>query len=115
MGEATALPLVLCGLLQNEFGSPFSPMPSRRSSHGPPTASSPLLLEQSMMASLPAEQIENGKRNHFSRNGLLLSFRIYQSQFLTSSFINEIKFWWQMWDFKFRKVVVTRNVIRGTT
>ncbi|PNF14966.1 hypothetical protein B7P43_G01553 [Cryptotermes secundus] len=47
MGEATALPLVLCGLLQNEFGSPFSPMPSRRSSHGPPTATSPLLLEHS--------------------------------------------------------------------
>ncbi|XP_021914372.1 potassium voltage-gated channel subfamily KQT member 1 isoform X1 [Zootermopsis nevadensis] len=46
MGEATALPLVLCGLLQHEFGSPFSPMPSRRSSHAPPTASSPLLLEQ---------------------------------------------------------------------
>ena len=52
MGEATALPLVLCGLLQHEFGSPFSPMPSRRSSQipqpGGPRASSPLLLEQSM-------------------------------------------------------------------
>jgi hypothetical protein len=80
MGEATALPLVLCGLLQNEFGSPFSPMPSRRSSHGPPTATSPLLLEQSMMASLPPKQTDNGKRNHFSRNAL--------PQFLMSSFIN---------------------------
>ncbi|XP_067009259.2 potassium voltage-gated channel subfamily KQT member 1 [Anabrus simplex] len=27
MGEATALPLVLCGLLQHEFGGPLSPMP----------------------------------------------------------------------------------------
>lgn len=108
MGEATALPLVLCGLLQNEFGSPFS-MPSRRSSHGPPTATSSLLLEQSMKASLPPEQAENGKRNHFSRNALLLIIRIYQSQFL-------IKFtWWQLWDPNFRKVVVARNVIRGTT
>lgn len=88
MGEATALPLVLCGLLQNEFGSPFSPMPSRRSSHGPPTATSPLLLEHSMMASLPPKQAENGKRNHFSRNALLLIIRICQPQFLMSSFIN---------------------------
>ena len=55
MGEATTLPLVLCGLLQHEFGSPFSPMPSRRSSHAPPMASSHLRLEQSMMTSVPSE------------------------------------------------------------
>ncbi|KDR22146.1 Potassium voltage-gated channel subfamily KQT member 5, partial [Zootermopsis nevadensis] len=67
MGEATALPLVLCGLLQHEFGSPFSPMPSRRSSHAPPTASSPLLLEQSMMASLAIEQTQDGESYRFSR------------------------------------------------
>ncbi|PSN52335.1 hypothetical protein C0J52_11410 [Blattella germanica] len=57
MGEATALPLVLCGLLHHEFAAPFSPMPSRRSSQVPhgavPTASSPLLLEQSMTSCFP--------------------------------------------------------------
>ena len=63
MGEATTLPLVLCGLLQHEFGSPFSPMPSRRSSHIPPTASSPFRLEQSMMSSVPSFRIEPGLEN----------------------------------------------------
>lgn len=79
MGEATALPLVLCGLLQHEFGSPFSPMPSRRSSHAPPTASSPLLLEQRMMASLATKQTQDGENYHFSRNGTESNIRAYLS------------------------------------
>jgi hypothetical protein len=88
MGEATALPLVLCGLLQHEFGSPFSPMPSRRSSHAPPTASSPLLLEQSMTASLVTEQTKDGRSYHFSRNGTEPNIRTYVS---TSSSLYEFR------------------------
>jgi hypothetical protein len=88
MGEATTLPLVLCGLLQHEFGSPFSPMPSRRSSHAPATASSPLRLEHSLMSSVRSAYNRNWKISHFSRNALTQSIAIYRPQFIAKDTVN---------------------------